>query len=192
MLEFPPVITKRDFVERFDQGEFGNKLPTWDCIDSLVCDYSSGKVADVDLVHIRNRIAGGRTWYNVPMKYVGDVYRSEVIASGLAPHQVYFSLMAPTARTLFQGEVMQSEHSLELYWTNVAKPMRDALAERAYRDSGIIAVSLLRYYLDAPSFDWLQALLERYPGHVVEFSAYSVCCGTLGLNTIFWEVRGGY
>lgn len=193
---FPPVLTKRDFVRRFNLGEFGNRTMTWDCIDTLMQAYGLfGQIADADLIHIRNRIAGGRTWYNVPMKYVADVYGNEVLASGLEPRQVYFAQMAPTARTLIQGEIQQADindgrHGLELLYSTVRKPMRDALAESQRFVSGIIARELLRHYMDAGSFDWMNVLLERYPGHVIEFSVYDCCFGTVSSrNTIWWEVR---
>lgn len=194
MVDWKPVLTKRDFVRRFNSGEFGNRTVTWNHIDSALLSMSFGDIRETDLIHIRNRIAGGRTWYNVPAKYLADVYRNEVLASGLEPQQVYFAQMAPTARTLIQGELQQADindgrHGLELLYTTVRKPMRDALAESQRFVSGIIARELLRHYMDAGSFDWMNVLLERYPGHVIEFSAYDVRCGTLDMNTIVWEVR---
>jgi hypothetical protein len=68
--------------------------------------------------------------------------------------------------------------------------MRDALRERGKSVGGIIAVSLLRYYLCPQSYDWLQYLFDAYPDHIVEFSTYSVEWGTVpGHNTVFWEIR---
>lgn len=195
MSNWNPVLTKRDFVQRFNRGEFGNRTLTWDRIGDVSAALQAGTIAETDLIHIRNRIAGGRTWYNVVAKYLDDVYRTEVLASGLQPSQVYFAQMAPTARTLIQGEIQQadvndSRHGLELLYSPVKKPMRDALAESSCFVTGIIAKEILRHYLDPTSYDWMNVLLERYPGHVLEFSTFDCCFGTVPrCNTIWWEVR---
>lgn len=182
----PPVLTKHDFVRRYSLGEFGNRSPTWDTIHEAIRDdlFYSG------LIHIRNRVAGAETWYNVDPTMAMEKYQ-ECLSKGWKPDQLYFSLMAPTEKTICQGEVFQSaDRGLALYYTTVAKPMREALKENAIQVYGIRAVETLKYYVDPSSYDWLQVLLERYPSHVVEFSTYSVELGTVpGMRTIFWEVR---
>jgi hypothetical protein len=181
-----PVKNKRDFVRRYQQGEFGNCAPTWNVLNDFLASGYRG------LVHLRNRVAGGYTLYDVP---ADDVWHKslEITQQGLvAPQNLYYSGMAPTDKTLIQGEVMEREGcGLYLYYSKVAKPMRAALIEKSQEASGIIAVSLLRYYLCQNSYEWLQTLLERYPFHVIEFSTYSEQWGTLAprFNTVFWEVR---
>ena len=82
------------------------------------------------------------------------------------------------------------EYLPELFYSRVAKPMREALKEKSFNVTGLEAEILLRYYLCSRSLEWLKILLERYPEHVVEFSSYGVNWGTLrGYNTVFWEVR---
>jgi len=181
----PPVLTKHDFVCRFQRGEFGNRGPTWNTLEEfLAADYSG-------LMHIRNRIAGGPTWYDVPADKVARVFKDVTEIDGVRPSNLYFAAMAPTEKTLFQGEVMQSsENSLSLFYTHVRKPMRDALAQHSSSVSGIIATRLLREFLCPSSYAWLEVLLERYPDHVVEFSTYNCNWGTLpNHNSVFWEVR---
>jgi hypothetical protein len=63
-----PVLSKRDFVRRYSQGEFGNASPTW----NHVSDW--GRAGYKGLVHIRNRIAGEQTWYDVPYHLVLDTW----------------------------------------------------------------------------------------------------------------------
>ena len=185
---FPPVLTKRDFVRRYSANEFGNRAPTWDTFDEFLasrCDLQLNA-----LYHIRNRVAGGKTWYNVPGRFVSDVYHSEVLGGGIPPNQVYFSAMAPTEKTLIQGEVLQRYNGLHFVCSTVRKPMRDALSEQWTEAVGVRAVALLRHFLNAASYDWLETLLERYPEHVIEISVYDTCWGTVpGHNTVVWEVR---
>lgn len=176
---YPPVLTKRDFTRRYAAGEFGNASPTWhDPVEF-------GSQVRPGLFHLRNRVAGGATHYDLPWRTAYSLWLSMEDPTGW-----YVSGMAPTEGTLIQGEVMTTPRGLYLYYTTVAKPMRAALAERAESVEGIIALSLLRFYLCPNSYEWLSVLLERYPGHVVEFSTYDREWGTIpGFNTVYWEVR---
>jgi len=68
--------------------------------------------------------------------------------------------------------------------------MRDALREKATMVQGLRAKMLLQRHLDQNSLEWLAHLLKAYRDHVVEFTAYDHCWGTVeGYNTLFWEVR---
>ncbi len=98
--------------------------------------------------------------------------------------------MAPTPLTTFQGEVQQSQRHLDLLFTCVAKPMRQALEEFQRNVVGYEAEAYLRKYMNPISYEWLNILLDRYKGHVIEFSCYAQNWGTIpGFNTVWWEVR---
>lgn len=185
-LVFPPVLTKHGFVERYAKGEFGNASPTFDKITDFLKEYEhlSG------LFHIRNRVKGGPTWYDVPVSDVASTWE-RVCSSGLAsPDNLYISAMAPTPLTTIQGEVFITRKGIQLYYSNVKAPMREALQTQAHEADGITSKGLLQHYMNPKSYDWLQVLFERYPEHVIEFSCYSICWGTLpGYNTVFWEIR---
>ena len=180
-----PVNSKKDFVRRYADGEFGNASPTWNTLDEVDLGWlrRSGQ-----LFHVRNRVAGAQTWYDVPGDKLADVWHE---ACGLfKPDNLYISAMCPTHKTVIQGEVQQRETGLYMFYTFVKKPMRDALREEARHAHGVQVQLLLRHFLDSNSLDWLSTLLDRYPGHVVEFTTLSTCWGTLpNFNTIFWEVR---
>lgn len=186
-----PVLRKSDFVKRFMRDEFGNKGPNWGTLDEWKASGYKG------LVHIRSKRPSdknGQSPYNVPMEEVEQRCK-EIRAS---PDTHYLAGMAPSSQTLFQGEVqvlpisMAPEDIAGLYlrFSTVAKPMREALAEQAWHAQGIMASWLLKRYMDPTSYDWLQELLDEYPGHVIEFSVYDCYWGTLpSVNTVFWEVR---
>lgn len=179
-----PVNSKADFVERYAAGEFGNMSPTWNSLsDFLLSDSNRG------LYHIRNRVAGGSTWYNLSPRELQDKWQ-ELCSSGVDPKTLYVSEMCPTQFTILQGEVQRSLSYVDLTYSRVVAPMREALAVETKFASGICAVTLLKWAMDASSFNWLEELFLRYPGHTVEFTCLSVCWGTLpNLNTLFWEVR---
>ena len=183
--EYPPVLTKRDFVRRYNGGEFGNHSPTWDTLrEFLNSNYQGG------LIHLRNRIAGGKTWYNVAPNDV-DLYWTEALSSGLSPNDLYISAMCPTEKTVLQGEIMQSEKGgLSLYYSRIAKPMRDALRENSHTITGSVAQKFLQFFFCNTSYEWMETLLERYPDHALEFTALSCNWGTVsGQNVLWWEVR---
>ena len=181
------VLSKKDFVRRYETGEFGNCSPTWNSLEDFLSEETFTRWIK-GLFHVRNRIAGGKTWYNVPFSKLIYTWREAIEEIGL--HNVYFSAKCPTEKTILQGEVMQTEKCLYLFYSTVVAPMRQALAERPEQAIGLKAVSLLRQAMCPNSYEWLQILLERYPEHVVEFTSLSTRWGTLpNFNTLFWEVR---
>lgn len=179
-----PVLTKADFCRRYARGEFGNASPTWENL--LHWFYNEPWDASrFDWFHIRNRKPGGKTLYNV--------HRTEIDRQWYQltkREDWYISAMAPTSLTLIQGEVQRAPWGLYLYWSNVKKPMREALAESSFHSTGLDALRLLQGTMNPESYEWLQYLLEEYPGHVVEFSVYDQEWGTVpGHNVVFWECR---
>lgn len=185
-----PILTKNQFVDAYLRGEFGNRAPTWNTIE----EYKASNY--VGPVHIRNRIRGGQTWYNVNWTDVEMTYR-EITERGLIkPDDCYFSAMAPTEKTLIQGEVCQratvhkEQCGLYLLYSMIRKPMREALAMGSNEATSFWASYLLRHHMDPSSWEWLNTLLERYPDHVIEFSTYGINWGTIPKrNTVIWEVR---
>jgi hypothetical protein len=181
-----PVLTKADFVARYREGEFGNASPTWDSVEEFLANPPMG---DGQKYHLRNRVTGGPTWYNIDEDAVEFCYYM-FLEKGVEAGDLYVSAMAPTELTLIQGEVQRGIWGLDLYYSQVRKPMRDALREQSRSVSGIISNWLLQHYLCPASYEWLQYLLDSYPNHVVEFSTYDTEWGTVpGYNTVWWEVR---
>jgi len=183
VIDYPPVLTKADFVRRFQLNEFGNRGMVWNTVDDYLADIENNQKG---LYHLRNRVAGGPTHYN--QTYEDVVYFEHDNRSKIK--QWYVAAMAPHHRNLIQGEVALLPEITLRYSSVPDVPMREALAIGEKHVTGIIANSLLRYYLCPNSYEWLQILLERYSGHVVEFSSVSCNWGTLPhYNTVFWEVR---
>lgn len=179
-----PVNTKKDFVRRYSKGEFGNCSPTWNTVEECLNSSYSGSI------HVRNRIAGGPTWYDVNVSDLLSVYKAVLSSCLLKKEDLYFSAMCPTEKTLIQGEVRQSVNHLDLLYSTAKLPMRQALAQSSLHANGLKAKVLLETSLCPNSLDWLYTLLRKYNGHVVEFTALSTNWGTLpNYNTLYWEVR---
>ena len=84
---------------------------------------------------------------------------------------------------------MCSDHHLSMTYTDIKLPMRPALAQRTLHADGLMALGLLKCYLDDPSYDNMMSLLDEYPDHVVEFTAFNRAMGVLGWASCVWEVR---
>lgn len=182
-MAIPPVTTKADFIRRYRNGEFGNGPPTWNTIEEFLQSGYKG------LIHIRNRVAGGPTWYDVPANEVW--LRFTEICAQHNGASFYFSAMCPTHLTTFQGEVCLNEiGQYALHYSVVPKPMRQSLEEGGRHCTGLKAKLLISTYMNAVSLSWLEWLLDAYPQHVVEFTCLSRCWGNMaGYNTLFWECR---
>jgi hypothetical protein len=180
----PPVLSKRDFVRRYQEGEFGNRGPTWNTLEALLLSPYTG------LIHLRNRVANAPTFYNVPMDEVAARY-SYLTTQNIRPEDIYFTGMAPHNKNLIQGELVRDDTEYRLFYSTApGVPMRDALALSGRNAHGAVAVRMLQYYMDDNSYEWTHHLLTEYPGHVVEFSTFGEKWGTVpGFNTVFWEVR---
>lgn len=178
-----PVLTKDDFVKRYQAGEFGNRSPTW---SSLLEFYGNHMIHPDSLFHLRNRVKGGPSHYNQSGKQLLDYVQE---GKFLEPNW-YVSEMCPTEKTLIQGEISRMPNGLYFYYSTVVKPMRDSLAEGGKESLGLQTSLLLDHFLDHKSREWLNYLLDEYPDHVIEFTTLSQCWGVEpGYNTIFWEVR---
>ena len=188
-MAYKPVLTKKDFVRRYAKGEFGNHSPTWNRVSDWAID-PEGCQAGIDdpskLYHLRNKIAGGKTYYDLTSHELVSLL-SDIVDT---VQEYYVSEMCPTAKTILQGEVQQSTRHLTVRYTKVAKPMRQALATKQEHAYGLEAKSILQSAMCPNSWEWLCLLLRRYCGHVIEFTTFSVNWGTLpNFNTVIWEVR---
>lgn len=189
---YKPVLTKRDFVRRYKAGEFGNASPTWNTLKEFlhdhlisVCHYLDYKFKEGNVYHFRNRVAGGKTYYNQTGQEIINLWNGVD-----RPGDYYCSEMAPHHKGTIQGELGYVAGDLCLTYNTQQLPMRDGFAVETKHKQGILAWLLLQDYMCHNSFYWLKHLLCEYPGHVIEFSCFSTNWGTLPhYNTVFWEVR---
>ena len=176
-----PVLNKQNFYERFYEGEFGNHGLMWRTIDEW---WHSGYEHPIA---IRTFKPGGRCDYNIPRR---KVFQRALDFQEQGWTELNFSAMAPTERTLLQGEAILMLGGLHLFASTVKKPMRNALAEGGFHTVGAIAYRLLRESCDPDSYDWIMQLLETYDEHVIEFSCFECDWGIIdNKNTVIWEVR---
>lgn len=198
----PPVRTKRDHSTRYLASEFGNHSPSWSTPNELL--YHGNNCPSTEpvprLFHLRNRsIAGGTTYYNLSWsiaiaKWLEQSSKEDWFVSQMVPPGVENTIT-------IQGEIFRTPDQrtgyvpsegpcgLQLFYSHLPLPQRQALQKDGRTAYGIMADILLRRYLDPGDREWLLELLDEYPGHVVEFSSYGRRWGTEMKRTVIWECR---
>lgn len=174
------ITTKRQFYRLWRAGVLGNKPRIWGDLWALMLSDYRGSVT------IRSASATGwKTMYRVPYGQVG-----EAVNGPIPVEDPTFNESAPDEVLTFQGEVTRAVGGLYLrYDCTPDLKMKEAMA-RAKDAYGLAARQLLARYLWPSSYDDLMDLLDLYPDHVIEFSAYDRKVGDQPhRNTLIWEVR---
>lgn len=174
------ISTKAANYDLWLRGRFGNLLRVWESLEALDESGYSG------LVTMRYK-SPASPWmrYAIPLEDVRPQALAWVL-EGADLDLMVFSETLPDRETL-QGEF----DGLHLHFSRArGLKMRDALRDHGEHADGPGARLLLKAALDPASYEDLMSLVEDWPGHVVEFSAYGCDIGTIpGRNTIIWEVR---
>jgi len=196
-IERRPVRLKSDFVKRYALGEFGNASPTWLKIDDFRKELLARKTIpkrtiDADpfgvTYSLRSSKPTDKTLYNLrPWHCLQQWLEKE----NLGEVGWYASEMSPHHLNVLQGELERTHEGLVLFYsTEVGLTMKDILKGRGKQVRGLSANMILKTLLPTNDLEWIEFLLEAYPSHVVEFSSFSKCWGTVnGSRTVIWEVR---
>jgi hypothetical protein len=205
-VKMPKVRSKAEFFRLSQEMVFGNRLQQfgWKLFDEMFQDcrnarcigrepwYDSELPPMPEKVSVRNVLAGGDE--RVQRYRLGPAFAhahcvSLIKTHIVTPEQLILDESAPDHLVTLQAEVRNSERFIDMRFAlHSGVGMRPAYAAMK-PVSGIRAVTILKEYLDAPSWDNLCEILHVYSESVVELSSYSVPVGVLGLSTIIWEVR---
>lgn len=181
------IRTKRRMYELLAAGAFGNTLPQF--FDVAAWE-ASPEYARYAVWGVRTLVPGGPCRLNCPRGEVrATAERPEFTAAGV---NISLMLDRVSAVTLW-ADVYDSEAGLIVY--GIENPPRGGswrkeMPSKGREYRGVAARLLLRRHLNPNSLADLDALRDRYPGHVYELSACEACVGTvLGRNAVLWEVR---
>lgn len=187
-MEVTPVLSKRENWRRASAGLYGNRLRSWDTLEDLRASGWTG------LVTVRTLLGGGG-----PCVYDVPVDRVEAVLAdlGLPEAAVCFNQGAVDSTVRLQGEYLNDVVRVDgrtfdaaLRFSTVKLKMRDALRAGERTVYGLAARLALRDAMTPSSWADFEALLEVYPGHVLEVSTYEGTLGDIpGRNAIVWEVR---
>jgi hypothetical protein len=183
------ITSKARMYGLYQTGAFGNKLRTWQGMESFLEFIDSGFRGTVTM-RASKHWGGSLCEYNVPPDQVPRRALEWNKNHQIYPWEIQFNESAPDECLVVQGEVQDiAGHGLCLRYSREKAKMRDALKSPSHARRAV-AVSILKSAMTPSSYEDLQALLDEYDGHCVEFSAYSKCLGHIkGRNTIIWECR---
>lgn len=184
-----PIRDKSQMYDLLAAGRFGNTVPQYFSVEDWL---NSGQAECYPVWGVRTLTAGGPCRLNCPASEVARTFR-EFEALG---HAANISLMVDrVCRVLLWADLFDDVGGWRLY--GVQSPPRGGswraqMPTLGREWSPLLGKLLLRELLTPGSYADLEALLECYPGHVVELSALDRCLGTVpGRNTVVWEVRPG-
>jgi len=192
--------------ELLKAGAFGNTIPIYSPFEALAL-YTDPPPAGVmesseGVWTVRTRSKPGTQLpdYSVPVR--GFLKLAMLIHSWRTEYKVdvndiMISPNPPDDKIAIQGELMRTPLGLHFkYNCTPNKSLRRAMDEftedgdRAGYATGLTAKMLLQQNLTPSSYADLEAVLDQYPDHVVELTAWAVEVGNIpGRNTCVWEVR---
>jgi hypothetical protein len=171
------VTNKHLMYALLQGGRFGNAMQVWSSVDEVL---ASGYVG---LVSIRSREVS----HPVRLYHVPTCELREVVAGlgNRAAGSLTFCESPADELRLINGELCDGS----LFYSQAKLPMRFALERDGCQVHGLRAKMLLRSCLTPGDYEWLEALQEDFPGHVIEFTGFSRRVGNLRRQMCVWEVR---
>lgn len=178
------LTSKTKSAALYEQGLFGNKPITWANVDQFIA--LGNRPGTYSL---RYRSGGHEAFRRYELRsdeIPGAVL--EIERAGGLRDRISVNESMPDHTLLLQGDTTIDHQSWYLFGSTEQTKMAIAL-KRARQYHGSAALCRLKTCLDTPSFNQLEYLLDAYPDHIIEFSAYAIPVGVLGYNTVFWDVR---
>ncbi len=180
------VNSKHENHRLLMQGEYGNTIQNWMDIEEVRQSGFKGQVG------LRSWTPGFRTVYHIDQHDMEKTLRE---AKWSYPrHEFYWSGMTPDDHLRLQGEFIDGMRNgsyvhRSLTYSTIQKPMKIAFMQETKHVDGIAAEIIIRNAMDDQSHEKFMELRERYSNAAIEFSCWDIPMGTLGWNTVFWEVR---
>lgn len=179
------IVNKVQMYKHLSEGKFGNTIAQHFSVEEWK---KSEDYKKFDCWGIRSLTVGGKFFPYVPSSEVEQVIKGNDLVG------INISCMVDrVSRVRMWADVCLTSAGWYLYCVrNPARgeSWRAVMPSRGKTYVGLTAVSLLRSLLTPSSMSDLEALLEKWPDHVVELSALDRCLGTIpGRNAVVWEVR---
>lgn len=172
------ILTKGQMYQLLYAGKFGNYPLAWESLKDVLKSKYRGYIS------LRSRQTSNPVkLYHIPfddlLNQINNLPESHR-SGGLV-----FSESPDDSKRTIQGEW----DGYSLTYSFARLPMRFAFEKQMLHAEGSKARWLLKRYLDASDYEWLDELLTEWPKHVVEFSVFSCRVGILRRRMVVWEVR---
>jgi len=186
------IRTKREMYRMLVAGEFGNTIPQYFSLEDWLISPDHAKYS---LWGVRSISGGGdkRMRLNVPRDDVKDYCERWYPHGGvnISPMIDRYAVLRAEAFESGFGEPF----GLNVFYVPPGKlipadPWRGSFKRYGTRAWGLKALHLLREHLWPSDWEDLRLTLDRFPGHVVEFSACDRAVGVIpNRNCVIWECR---
>jgi hypothetical protein len=185
------ILTKRKNYELCHAGAYGNRVLQWASIEEWKASGYDKPVA----MRVALQAGGGPKAFHVPPDVVE--YRARLWEKmGIPRERIRLSEMVDGVR-LLQGHYLNDVYVQdgEARWGYFRFTMKTGAMPLAFMEEdrniwGLRADLLIRSVMTPSSYSDWRELLDRYPGHVLEFSVWESCLGDIpGRNAVVWEIR---
>lgn len=183
------IRNKKEFYEKWENLELGNKITTWKKgWDLLSVKYSSSinPNCTFSIRHMKNAsgLAALGLSYDACLETLEKYYKM-----GIKPEELKINYCPDDTKLVLQGEIYRNEQGLILtYSTTPCLAMREAMRHPLVA-TNLKAKAILEKWLNPKSLTMIEDIMGEYDG-VIEFGTYSYNLGIFkGHNTLIWEVR---
>jgi hypothetical protein len=180
----PPITTKAQFLALSERGLLGNSMPSWSTVAEARAAGYAGKVMvryrEPNSPHMRPDVPLGEA----------DAVIDGLVAQGARRELCYLTHMTEQVGRRINAELWRGPGGLYLNYATAQMHLRAALDRHGRHAEGSAALAVLRWACCPNSLDDLDILLDAYPDHAIELTAYDREIGSIpGRNCIVWEVR---
>lgn len=187
------ILSKSRMYDDLTQGRFGNTIPIFGSVEAWEAWSDWGRY---DLWGIRCGVAGAdkRMRLNVPRDEVATLYR-EWYPNGGGNISPMIDRWAVLRAEVFEND-FGHPFGLTMFYVppgvkiDPVDPWRGSFRNYGKHAYGAAAVAIMKAYMWPGDYEDVRALLDEFPGHVVEFSACDRAVGKIpNRNCVIWEVR---
>lgn len=193
------IRTKQQFLALAAEGHLFNQMPSWGTIEEVLA--SDHHRSDEINAKVMIRYRESNSPYMRPSVRIG--YRgialkyevSQLVKQGAKIGKLYYTQMSPLQGRLLNAELCELEDGLHLHYSTMQTHVREALEPGNGRHASRSAAwAVLAHTLCPNSMENVRGLLEKFPGHSIELTAFARAIGsfahtTTPMNTVVWEIR---
>ena len=179
------IRNKRQMYQLAEAGKFGNSFHNWNSWKEVQESGYRG-ILSIRSLKTSDPIA----IYDVSPSSLKTLIK----AAGHSIDADYFKFYeaTPLESRMIQGELTDKaflRFRPYFHYSTAKDHMRPALEMAGRHASGIEAISILQYYLDETTYDWIFQLLSEYPDSTIEFTYFNMPVGIMQKPYVVWEVR---
>lgn len=178
-----PIENREQYFDLWERDALGNHLRIWHTVEEI-----PGSISEVMVREVNPNGGGGLV----------NVMKVATLRKRRPSQQVIYNELAPDELATLQAYIRKENGIIYLEAKLTARErlptrpqrMRQAI-RRAKRYEGLQALHIVRNRVSLRDYEDIVELLDAYPGHVLEFTAYACSVGWVRhSNVIFWELRG--